>query len=365
MYKVMIVDDMDVVRLEVKRLKLWGEKSGFIISEEARNGHEALLKLEKSSVDMVITDIKMPKIDGIELLRDIVKRNLCSCVVLLSDFSEFEYARQGIILGAFDYVAKPVVEEDFECLLQRAGEFITNKRSEIERIRRLEASFEEKNDVLISKSEISELIKLIQSREESALHAAIRIIDRVGLAINYDPCRADHVFKNGISEAIKSLLENNCWLEKFIVNEDFIDNFFKCKDFKCMKIFLIKKVRLLINIYDKLLYGYQDKGIVWRICNYVLENIDSELSLKIVADKLYMNKTYISEAFKQKTGISFINYLTMVKIERSKILMQTENLKLYEIAEKLGYKDVEYFGKIFKKYIGITPTEFRQNTRKN
>lgn len=55
----MIVDDMEIVRLQLKRLKIWGEVSGFEITNEARNGHEALQKLQSNPVDLVITDIRM------------------------------------------------------------------------------------------------------------------------------------------------------------------------------------------------------------------------------------------------------------------------------------------------------------------
>ncbi|HNU80766.1 MAG TPA: response regulator, partial [Bacillota bacterium] len=77
MLRIMIVDDVDIVRKELKRLKLWGDKTGFVISGEACNGHEALEKLEESKFDMVITDIRMPKVDGMELLKEITRRKLC------------------------------------------------------------------------------------------------------------------------------------------------------------------------------------------------------------------------------------------------------------------------------------------------
>ena len=146
MFNVLLVDDMDIVRLELKRLSLWGEKSGFVIAGEARNGHEALLTLEKNKFDMVITDIRMPKIDGIELLKNIVEKSMCHCVVLLSDFSEFSYARQGIILGAFDYMSKPICETEVEKMLERAKQFIEQRQQDAEHVRALEQALEKKSE---------------------------------------------------------------------------------------------------------------------------------------------------------------------------------------------------------------------------
>ncbi|NOV78726.1 response regulator [Clostridium saccharobutylicum] len=75
MYKVMIVDDMEIARLQLKRLKIWGEVSGFEITDEARNGYEAIQKLQTNSVDLIITDIRMPIVDGVELLEEVMKKS--------------------------------------------------------------------------------------------------------------------------------------------------------------------------------------------------------------------------------------------------------------------------------------------------
>ncbi len=365
MLKVMIVDDMEFARLEMRRLKLWGENSGFIISEEAGNGEEALQKLKKCHIDMVITDIKMPKIDGIELLRCIVEENLCPCVVLLSDFSEFSYARQGIILGAFDYMAKPADEGDLDRLLQRAKEFITNKRSEAERVKKLEEAFEEKINETLQSSDIGRLIELIQNRNTAAIDTVIHIIERMGANLNYDMLKVEGVLVKGISQVLEGLFAKNSWLAGFVDTSSLLNiTTSRFSRFEDIKTYIVLEIKKVIYILNTLQFGIQDKGIEWQACNYILENIDSELSLKTIADRLYMNKTYLSEVFKQKTGISFIEYLTMVKMERAKLIITGENLKTYQIAEKLGFKDAEYFSKIFKKYTGMSPTDYRQKSKK-
>lgn len=364
-YRVMIVDDMDIVRMEIKRLKLWGDKSGFIISEEARNGQEALSKIEKNPVDLVITDIKMPKIDGIELLRNIVEKNLCSCVVLLSDFSEFSYARQGIILGAFDYMAKPINEDELNSLLERASKFLENTRKEADRVKKLEETNDEKIQEFLHTTDILKLIELILCRDIKALDTAARIIDRIGANLNYDTMKLETVLKNGISEVVNGLLDNNPWLYKFIDKRELTNiDFLQCNEFDYIKTEMINLIQKILTILNKFQFSNQDRGIVKQVCDYVLENIDSELTLKIISDNLYMNRTYISETFKQKTEMAFIEYLTLVKMERAKMLIRSDNLRAYEIAEKLGFKDIEYFSKLFKKYTGMTPTEFRQTGNK-
>lgn len=357
MLTVMIVDDMDFDRLAIRRLKLWGEKSGFCIVEEAKNGSEALLKLEENPVDLIITDIKMPKVDGIELLKKIMEINLCRCVVLLSDYSDFNYVRQGLVLGAFDYLKKPVKETEFENLLGRAREFILEKRKELERVKKLE----EKVDMYFPKADVNQTIEYILNGDSRAINAAKHMVQVLGVNFNNDLIKVETVIKSILMGIVREVFEKYNWLHKFLCAADLKNiDFADCDTLEGFLIFSdnIKKIVLTIEL---LYYSKSGNEIVTQVCNIVLQNIDDEISLGIVADKLFMNRTYISELFKQKTGIGFVEYLRIVKMERAKKLLNESNLKIYEIGEKLGYKDIEYFSRQFKKYTGFSPNEFRQN----
>ena len=106
MYRVMLVEDDSAVRYVYKRMKAWGE-NGFSISEEAANGRQAEEKIEKGEVDIVFTDIRMPLMDGITLMKKVKEEKNQIPFVLISSFSDFEYAREGLRLGALDYIMKP------------------------------------------------------------------------------------------------------------------------------------------------------------------------------------------------------------------------------------------------------------------
>jgi two-component system response regulator YesN len=106
MYKVMLVEDSEVMLKEIRRLKCWRDAPDFVVSYEARNGCEALQQLTGTLIDLVITDIRMPKVNGLELLQKIKERELAKAVVILSEYREFNYARQGMVLGAFDYLSE-------------------------------------------------------------------------------------------------------------------------------------------------------------------------------------------------------------------------------------------------------------------
>ncbi|HOS68715.1 MAG TPA: response regulator [Bacillota bacterium] len=361
MLQIMIVDDMDIVRRELKRLKLWGDKTGFVISDEACNGHEALEKLERSKFDMVITDIRMPKVDGIELLKEIAERKLCPCVVLLSDYSDFVYARQGLVLGAFDYITKPVAEEELEKLLQRAKEYISGKRIEEQRIIQLEQKLVEKVDVFFPQSEVSQLIDAIKAGHTKTVENAGNIFEIVYINLNHDLIKVKSLL-NSIMLEITNKLSASCkWLDKYAdINAIRAIDFSGANDPDSIKNRFVSAIGRISGLIARLKHGTEDNGIISQVCSYVLENIDRNISLSAVSDSLFMNKSYISEVFKQKTGLSFIEYLTIVKMERAKKLVGDGRLKTYEVAELLGFKDIEYFSRLFKKYTCLTPNEYRQ-----
>lgn len=123
MYKVLLVEDDTALRFIYSKMKTWSE-CGFEISAEATNGKQALEILESQSFDLIFTDIRMPFVDGIEMLRKLSEKGNTIPVVFASSYDEFEYARQGLILGAFDYLLKPVEQKKLAEVLNRAKERI-------------------------------------------------------------------------------------------------------------------------------------------------------------------------------------------------------------------------------------------------
>lgn len=363
MLQVMIVDDMEIVRREMKRFKLWGDETGFVIAAEARNGHEALEKLHAAPVDLVLTDIRMPKIDGIELLKKITEEKLCPCVVLLSDYSEFSYARQGLVLGAFDYMVKPMTEEELERLLHRVREFILDKRNEQNRIRQLEQKLGERVAAFFPQPEVNRVVEAMAAGEAKAAEYAAHMADIVYASLDRDLIKSQSLLNSIMHEMAGRIQENYGWLNRFIsVKEMEAVDFSTYDDFCSARESFVAAVQRITELLGKLLYCVRENGTVYKVCSYVAENIDGEISLKTVSDRLFMNKSYLSEVFKSKTGISFIEYLTIVKMERAKKLIGEERLKNYEVAELLGFKDIEYFSRLFKKHAGASPTEYRQRS---
>jgi Response regulator containing CheY-like receiver, AAA-type ATPase, and DNA-binding domains len=109
MYRILFVDDEEVISMIIESYKFWQE-SEFQITYKVKNGREALEQLKRDIYDVVITDIHMPVMSGIEFVRQMRKQKDDRVVLLTSSESDFEAAKEGIRLGVFDYIEKPFTE---------------------------------------------------------------------------------------------------------------------------------------------------------------------------------------------------------------------------------------------------------------
>ena len=94
---------------------------------------------------------------------------------------------------------------------------------------------------------------------------------------------------------------------------------------------------------------------------YIHLHIEAPFRLNDMADALRLTKPYISQLFKKETGQTVMSYVTDVKINRAKVLLQDTDLSILAISERLGYDDSSHFGRIFKKVMRYTPRAFRNN----
>lgn len=125
--RLLIVDDGHYVVEYMKHLLDW-KTFGIDQIETMTNSIEARDMLTQTPIDILITDIRMPEVSGIDLLQHIHQHNLPTKVIILSGYSEFEYAQQGIRLGALDYLLKPVDKDDVEKAMSKAINNITKTR---------------------------------------------------------------------------------------------------------------------------------------------------------------------------------------------------------------------------------------------
>lgn len=354
----MIVDDLEVLRYDLKRMKIWGEQTGFTIEGEAENGRDALNKLRASSFDVLITDIRMPVMDGMDLLKEVSKEKLCPCIVLLSDYTEYYYAREGLIHGAFDYLGKPVDQKKILELLGRVKIFLDERKQEQEKIRQWEGMAEE---AFFPIQHVDIAASLFIRGDYNAIEAIKTLLESIGAALDYDAKKSAVILENATETIFTRIMEEHQWINQYTNIESF-----KHLDLKensnwneiCSKV--LDRYSQLLEFLTKFIIWREGETPVKKACLQVLGNIEKNATVKSIADSLYISKAYLSEMFKQATGVSLSEYISMVKIERAKFLLTNSTLKNYEIANLLGYNDHEYFSKVFKKNMGVSPTIYRK-----
>ncbi|MDR9852620.1 response regulator [Paenibacillus sp. VCA1] len=131
-YKVILVDDEPIILRSLQAAIGW-EELGLTVVGTARNGESALKLIGEHSPEMVISDIRMPGMDGIALMKEVLSGNPKRIFIVISGYGEFEYAREALRQGAFDYLLKPIDHEELTGMLQRAAAQL-DARAENERL---------------------------------------------------------------------------------------------------------------------------------------------------------------------------------------------------------------------------------------
>ena len=125
---------------------------------------------------------------------------------------------------------------------------------------------------------------------------------------------------------------------------------------------LCYKLQETIDIFTECMFNYiPTKGneITKKAIRFISQNFAHNLTLDMVAEHVHLNPAYFSTLFKQSTGSSFKEYLNMVRIEESKRLLANTDYSIIDISLATGFEDQSYFSKVFKKYTGLTPKQYR------
>jgi len=241
MSKLLLVDDESVTRRGLLRSVPWAAL-GVSEIREARDGVEALRLTRQFRPDIVVTDVRMPRLNGIDLAIEIRKQLPAVKLIFISGYSDKEYLRSAIRLGAVDYVEKPINLEEFtQAIRQAAGQTAADVPEE--------------------------------------------------LAPSGQP-----------------------------VN---------------------RKIALALKLIEE-------------------QYMDSGLNVTALADQVRLTQPYLSVLFKKTMGRSVSEYLLALRIEKSKLLLVEEDIRVGEVAHRVGYNDANAYAKAFKRIMGLSPAKFRQ-----
>ncbi|SDO34952.1 two-component system, response regulator YesN [Paenibacillus sp. yr247] len=341
-YRILLVDDEEMIKLSMRKI-LTETHPAFVIVGEAMDGQEALEIAEREQPHVIITDISMPVMDGLEFIRAVHEKGWNPKIIILSGYSEFDYARQALRFGVADYILKPMRASAVKELL------LEMYRKHLEK---LEASATKSNLMSHCLNHANVLFEEIWKVDTAGVKKATdEVLD---LIVSYelpDELRKDilldltAVMRRQAEERGTALVFDLVWREH-------LGDLFR--EFREMLLTSVEQVRNGRN-WGK--YSVIKKGIE------VIHSRFSDPAFKLdeLLHQLNLSVTHFYNLFKQETGKSFMTYLIEYRMEQAKQLLVRKELKTYEVGERVGYPDYPHFTKVFKKIVGVTPSEYRKN----
>ncbi len=117
---------------------------------------------------------------------------------------------------------------------------------------------------------------------------------------------------------------------------------------------------LRISLYEKKIEEDVDDHLINKIAQYIREHLDEDISLNLLSDKFALNAQYISQLFKNQIGVNFLSYLTSIRMQKAKSLLLSSAKTIVEVSQAVGYNDYRVFTKVFKKHVGVSPSQYRK-----
>lgn len=489
MQTIMIIDDEPVVREGLEVLIDWRELDCQIIAT-ANNGAAGLQDILRLKPDIVLTDIKMPYLSGLEMAAEVKKSHPEIEFVLLSGYSEFSYAQEAIRIGTFSYLLKPVEELE---LIETIQQLVTKikKRKEVQvtvenyqtldkRILLKELLINQKTDVSLEGILKQGPFALIQlpTLEINVDHYRVYLRERgaKGKVLEFTYGSNSYLLLTQVATPVINLEKDSFWenelndgtviisqvrdkidklyediqgneAKKFLFKEEKIltseklknakeslvteslstiqralldeltspiygeeewqmaslSHYFQRKQFSetqtkvelskfTLSLFqgleermnypldeelketiledimksesLVALLSLLKREFSRLHHVYltdvDSQNIVQKMIHYTAKNYGADLNLQFLATTFNYNSSYLGKKFTSEAGVSYSKYLDQVRVSEAKNLLKMSNLMIYEIAEKVGYNNIDYFHKKFKALTKVSPNEYRK-----
>lgn len=383
---ILVVDDESVIRNGIERTirNHFPEYCVFL----AANPEEAVRLLKNESIDLVLTDVLMPGMTGLELMEISRKNHAHVKWVVISAYSEFSYAQEAVRLGAKDYLLKPIGKDILVDKIGKIGEEISKENEWSKETHLLKDNLRFLREAVFSRWASGLDLGSIDMKSFTENHPHFHIL-MVRMESDRHVKLEHFIVENVLAELIDSVgkgyvasIDANSLLGLVTLNEEnglhqlveqlrsHLKRYVKVP-FQVLATELIRDISKVpaevqsmrksaaSQVYDHYASG-GDQAIEVAL-QYIKTHYATELGLERVATIVYLNPVYFSQLFKQKTGQGFKEYVTHLRLERAMELLRDSELKISDISERVGYPDVRHFSQIFRKKNGNTPSEYRQN----
>lgn len=364
MIKIFLVEDEAIIRRGIRDNIDW-KSNGFEFVGEAGDGEYAYPLILKTEPDILLTDVKMPFMDGLELSRLVKKALPKTKIVILSGYNEFDYAKEAIKIGISDYLLKPVTSTSLIDALKKVAETIREERERTRLLERYFVSYEKYTEFLdktdysgVDRKLIEDFLKLGSVEEcgpfVDEYFAAVgennymSLLLRQYMAMDIYFCVQEFLKALKVeTEEIPAELKDIKQIPKAIESVDTTMDYLK-------ELFTFALTMRDQRSTDR--YG----SLIREAKNYIMENYSkSDFSLNMISTHIGVSASYFSSIFKQETGQSFVEYLTRVRIDKACELLKCTTLRTAEIGERVGYNDPHYFSSTFKKIMGQSPKDYK------
>lgn len=400
-YRFIIVDDETFTLKHLANSLDW-ESIGFELVATFDTATDVVPFLEKNRIDVVLSDIAMPELSGLDLLGLIKEKFPHILVVLLSGYRKFEYAQKAISYGVFDYLTKPInytsLLDVFNRLKVKLDEnnsnnddFLLLSRQQMlcdyflghvtadsmnSYFRDFNTCCSVDNPVCLINIKIESLTDYLSNTflhgKDRLYNALINLIEvpyTFIAPLNYSNDNIEIVlfseknsqteFKEIINEFCKefpvlclSTIKATISINKTIV----------CSSLEALSLQLNKTLSHTFSLDNGSVVAYD---VISKAKQFLQVNFAKDITLFDIAEYLGLHPTYVSKLFKQETGEKYIDYLIRIRVDKAKQLLLSNKHTIDEIYQMVGYRSKKYFYKIFKLSTGMAPQEYRLHMLKN
>jgi len=331
--RILVVDDEPMIRRGL--LKLIKEYDAALEVCSSSNGHDAIQTMLHFSPDIVLTDIRMPKMDGLELCKTISETTMNTNVVIISGYDDFNYAKQCISYGVKEYLLKPLTEVELYPVLDKL--LALQKQGSIS-LSVYEEWLKEMEEAIwtLDNCRLSELLERWRST----------YVDAGVQASSYRQLICDGL------DILRRRLQERGFTVVLPGGADFGSNAHEAAEYFQHTIYGI--ARQIIDYR-----GGNQKKLFEEAIQFIDSHLKEEVSLEFIAEKVGLTPAYFSHYFKKMAKESFVQYRMRKRIELSKKLLEMPQYKIVDAGLEAGFPNYTYFHKIFKRMTGYSPTEYR------
>lgn len=354
--RVLIVDDESATREVIKKLADW-DKYSMEVAAEADNGEDALAYIENHKVDIIITDMNMPGMDGAQLLEVLTKKYSQIQTIVVSGYDDFKYLQHAIRARSVDYLLKPINPLELNKALEKTA-LAWKKRRIHEPVCLTE---ENKAFIPLLKEYRSKLFSIIQARDLNQLKKLFE--DAEKKIRQSEGNKPDFSYK--LHQEMTKILEEQLYMDD--VSLDVLNISEKQLMYNADKTEEENIASFYINFVELIRYlseNNQENSFlqVQDVKAYIDRNfMERTISLRQIAGEFHISKEYLSKAFKEKFRVNITEYILSLRMEKARQLIEKDQMTIKYAAEYVGYEDLAYFYRVWKKYFNFPPGQLKKS----